>query len=386
MSKKKVALLKSRLGVNGGVEKYTYHLAEAFARRGCEVSVLTTGLKKPPLNSPCEWVNVGEPQKLSVRSLTQFDQQCQNWLKNHPCHIVFGMDRNRSQTHYRAGNGVHAAWLQHRSSSETLLKRLSFRINPLHQKTLQFEKEAYENPSLQRLFTNSHLVRHEILEHYNTDPSKIQVVHNGVEWKLWQDPFEKSLPLREDLCRQLQLDPTSFIWVFVGSGYKRKGLEKALEALHALPHSSWQLAVVGKESHLPKYQERIHQLGLEKRVKIFGSQPNALPFYQVGNGLILPSLYDPFANVTVEALTMGLRVITSTTNGGAEVLTKDSGRALHPLAPVEQWSEAMAWAMEQPQDFYHQEFIRQSVSHLDFPNQLDQIIAHTLSLEPTHAC
>ena len=52
-----------------------------------------------------------------------------------------------------------------------------------------------------------------------------------------------------------------------------------------------------------------------------GVQKQTLPFYQAADALLLPTLYDPFPNVILEAMSCGLPVITSTTCGGAEFIT-----------------------------------------------------------------
>jgi UDP-glucose:(heptosyl)LPS alpha-1,3-glucosyltransferase len=53
-----------------------------------------------------------------------------------------------------------------------------------------------------------------------------------------------------------------------------------------------------------------------------GVQKHTLPFYQIADALLLPTLYDPFANVILEAMSCGLPVITSATCGGAEFITR----------------------------------------------------------------
>jgi UDP-glucose:(heptosyl)LPS alpha-1,3-glucosyltransferase len=52
-------------------------------------------------------------------------------------------------------------------------------------------------------------------------------------------------------------------------------------------------------------------------------QSETLPFYQMADGL-LPTLYDPFPNVILEAMACGLPVITTTGCGGAEFIVQGS--------------------------------------------------------------
>jgi UDP-glucose:(heptosyl)LPS alpha-1,3-glucosyltransferase len=53
-------------------------------------------------------------------------------------------------------------------------------------------------------------------------------------------------------------------------------------------------------------------------------QSETLPFYQMADGLLLPTLYDPFPNVILEAMACGLPVITTTGCGGAEFIVQGS--------------------------------------------------------------
>ena len=62
------------------------------------------------------------------------------------------------------------------------------------------------------------------------------------------------------------------------------------------------------------------KLNIQRRVTFFGPQKEIRPFYQFADALVIPSFYDPFANVTVEALAMGLFVVSSKSNGGHEIL------------------------------------------------------------------
>ena len=185
----KVTLLKSRISHRGGLEKATTHLARAFCQAGCQVTVLTTG---PFSIEGVDVIEVGKSSKFSLYHLVHFDRMCQKWLQNHPQDVVFGMERNIAQTHYRAGNGCHAAYLKRRKLTDSWAKQLSFSLNPLHRTLLRYERRGFEHPGLKILFTNSEMVKREILDHYQVPESKIQVVHNGVEWQEWEKTFQDS--------------------------------------------------------------------------------------------------------------------------------------------------------------------------------------------------
>jgi len=363
---KKVALLKSRLGFRGGLEKYSLRLRDAFAKAGCEVTLLTTS----PIDIPSvRCIPVASTHKISLLHHLAFDAGCKKWLHKHPQDVIFGLERTTYQTHYRAGSGVHAIYLKRRALIDSFWKKSLSAINPLHLTLLHLEKKAFESPPLKRLFTNSEMVKEEILSTYNTSPEKISVIHNGVEWQEWEKPFRASLQKPRE---------GPFHFLFIGNGYLRKGLGLILEAFSLIKSLDFHLSVVGKDKQIPHFQKLIEKLSLTKKVTLYGPQKEVLPFYQKADALVIPSLYDPFANVTVEALAMGLFVVSSAYNGGKEVLTPETGVIIEDLLSPESVASALKKTLDHPKTVQSAERIRNSIQQLDFSRQLDRMVQQTL--------
>ncbi len=327
----------------GGLEKYSDRIAQEFERRGFVVVY-------PQIGTICKWPG--------FLRLEQFDRQVSSWLKKNPVDIVFGMERTRSQTHIRAGNGVHAAYLKSRRASDGLFKYLSCKINPLHLKILELEKEAFESKELKKIFVNSEMVKRDLLDNYSVDPSKIHVIHNGVEWKEYEKPFQAWE--KKDQGR-LEL-------LFIGNGYRRKGL---IPLLHALVHCKGiHLTVIGKDKKIATFKKYAEKLGLE--VNFLGPQKDLTPYYLMADALTIPSFYDPFANVTLEALSFGLFVITSKSNGAHEILNKENGVVIEDLNSLEEMIAALGKAFIKTKESSKK--IRASVAQFDFSNQLNKLI------------
>jgi len=368
----RVALLKMHSASKGGLEKYASRIASAFAKRGDEVFLLTTQEPETPqfgvepVSFPvCRWPG--------FLRLEQFDRCVRRWLKKNPMEIVFGLERNREQTHLRAGGGVHAAYLCSRIESEGLFKYALCQINPQHRKLLELEKTAIHHPGLKKVFVNSRMVRDEWLQYYGVDPKKIEVIHNGVEWKELEERYRVWPQQRDSFLAAHGLDKETFHLLFIGNGYRRKGLWPLLLALAKWRFKDFHLSVIGKEKQSGRYQEMAKRLGLERRVRFFGPQKEIIPFYQMADVLAVPSFYDPFANVTIEALSFGLFVISSKTNGGSEILTEKTGCILERIEPDAILS-ALERALTSRKTAQIAEAIRASVSHLDFPVQLEKMI------------
>ena len=335
---KRIVLVKAEAKHPGGLEKTAEQIGRAFQARGHEITWL-----KPSIPT---WLP-------SFVRLEQFDRFVQSWVKNHPADIVFGFDRIRKQTHLRAGNGVHAAYLETRG----FWKQAVCKINPLHRKILSIEKEAFESPGLQKLFVNSHLVKHQILQRFSVDANKIHVIHNGVAWAEKQRDFDTWPKVKKTDHYQL---------LFVGHGFQRKGLDLLLAALKIFCPKNVHLSVIGHDKHIERYRAQ------NPSVTFYGPQNNIEPFYQLADALVIPSLYDPFANVTVEALAMGLHVITSKQNGGHEVLTPETGFITE--LSVDGLVHALQDAFSRPKTLESALRARNSVRHLELANQMHQLV------------
>ena len=122
-----------------------------------------------------------------------------------------------------------------------------------------------------------------------------------------------------------------------------------------------------------RHQTKACKLGLQNQVNFFGPQTDTRPFYQYADALAIPSFYDPFANVTLEALSFGLKVLSSKTNGGHEVIHEQNGIVLEELA-----KECLSHALERlflsRKTLENAAKVRASVAHLDFSAQLKKLI------------
>lgn len=371
----RVFLLKSNIQKQGGLEKYTKRIASAFSAKACDVTILTTGdIPKNWDSNRFTFQQFAHTTSLSYKKIKAFDTFCNDKIAAKKPDIVFGLDRNSFQTHLRAGNGVHAAYLLRRKEMDPFLKRLTYPFNPLHQLLLKLEKTAFEHPKLEKLFTNSHMVRDEILRFYATDPKKIEVVHNGVEWNEMAPHFNAWKSSKSPFCKELNLDPSSYHFLFIGHEYKRKGLAPLLRGLSLIKDRNIHLSVVGKERNIATFQKMCANLGIADKVSFFGQRFDTHKFLTIADSLVVPSFYDPFANVTVEALAMGVFVISSKSNGGSEVLTEQNGNLIEFLLSPDAMKASLLRAMQTPKTAESATTIRNSVKHLDFSNQLPKLL------------
>ena len=360
---KKIAILKSRIAYLGGLEKYAQEIAKAFLKNGCQVTILTTG--KPIHIDQIEVISLCPHQKNVCKLIPNFEKKIDHFLSKNPQDIVFGLDRTKYQTHYRAGNGVHNSFLEHKKNS--FFKKLYHALSQKHRFINKVEKNLFESSKLKLIVVNSKKIKDELTSTFSLDPSKIEVVHNGFDEKKYT--FSKNNDLKK----------TTLQLLFVGHNYKRKGLELTLRTLAEFPNKDFQLIVIGKDKNISYYKSLSKKLSLDHKVLFLGSQNDLSPFYQRADIFILPTSYDPFSNVVVEALSMGNYVITSSSNGASEIINSTSGEIISNLNSIDELKASFEKAFKKDFSSELKSQIRKSVKHLSLDNQLLKLTK--LSLE-----
>lgn len=393
-------ILKNKLSTDGGLEKQMFLICRFLKQQ--KITVLTTKAKNKKLkdlsskklpNLP-ENIHLHFFKKLPLPNFLQliyYNYQVKKYLKQHPQTCILGLDKSTHQTHLRMGLGLHSFFLRQRKSYESFFKKITLFLDPRHWTILWFEKKALLNPNLKKLIVNSRMVFNQIISVYpSINPKKIAVVLNGVEWQKLQKPFDKSFSKKQTLLKQLGLPENTYHFLFVGSGFKRKGIDLLLKALFLLKketqdrnrnkdkHSGkqentlWHLSIVGKDKKHKVYLKLTKKLGLENNVTFFGSKTNTTAFYSIADTFVLPSYYDPFANTTLEALAMGLFTITSPFNGGHEVINKSNGLVLKQMEEKELAGHLKA-ALLRPKTLSSATPIRESIKHLEMDKQLEKL-------------
>jgi glycosyltransferase involved in cell wall biosynthesis len=152
----------------------------------------------------------------------------------------------------------------------------------------------------QHIFASSDAVKAEAVRFHGTAPEKITVVGNGVNTTLFQPA-----PRDEALAARLGLAPGDKVIVFVGNVTPRKNLINLVEALALLP-ADFKLVAVGSgdEKYRAEVEALAARLGVADRLRFGGyvDYPDLPPWYHLADVFALPSLYEGFPKVILEAL------------------------------------------------------------------------------------
>ena len=168
------------------------------------------------------------------------------------------------------------------------------------------------------------------LEHYFGLNEQVCVIRHGVDSAVFRSAQgDTRLEAARDLLRREQgVSPEETVILFVGA-YERKGLATAIDAVARLDselRSRVQLWAVGGGA-AEGFRARAQKIGVSDRVKFFPPQKQISAWYQAADLFVLPTLYEPFGLVALEALATGLPSIISAQAGASE-LTRHGESAL----------------------------------------------------------
>lgn len=314
MKKTRLALVRQKYRPDGGAERFVSKALEALDAHDLELNVITREWQGPV--QPDWHIHICNPRKWGRISREQgFAKAARKLWQEQQFDLVQSHERIAGCDIYRAGDGVHSCWLEQRRRilpgwKGNLLLRDSY-----HRYVMNAEREMYNSSELKGVICNAQMVKQEIIDTFNVPASNITVIYNAVDNQRFLPPTAAQFL---ELRKMWQLPPQASCLIFVGSGFERKGLAAAIQAIAP---TNRHLLVVGKDKDQKRYQSLAKTLGCEDRIHFFGMQRETLQFYQMADGLLLPTLYDPFPNVILEAMACGLPVITSTRCGGAEFIT-----------------------------------------------------------------
>ena len=316
----KVAIVRQRYNPYGGAERFIERALPALERAGTELTLIArraegwgarSFLEVDPFHVGNTW------RDASFARAARAAWQAGNFDMVQSHERIAGCDI------YRAGDGVHAEWLEIRRAAAGPLARAGIALNPYHRYVCGAERRLFGHPRLRAVVCNSEMVRGEIQRRFAVAPGKLHVIYNGVDLEHFH-PRERAA-LRAAARAELGAGEGETLFLFVGSGFWRKGLDAAIGALAACANPAFRLLVAGRDRDAGRFAALAQAAGLAGRVRLLGGRADVRSLYAAADCFILPTRYDPFPNTALEALAMGLPSIIGRRSGAAEILRPGEG-------------------------------------------------------------
>ena len=315
----KLALIRQRYNPYGGAERFVARAIEALKGQGVAVTVFArdweTREDEPAVSElvRCDPFYLGRLWRDA-----SFARAACRALAQRRFDLVQSHERIACCDIYRAGDGVHAQWLDNRRRALGAWGRLGARVNPYHAYVLAAERRLYASARLRAVICNSRMVAGEIRRRFAVPEGRLHVIYSGVDLEAFHPRLRDQH--RRVMRARLGIAESDMLYLLVGSGFERKGVPQLLEALARLRGA--RLAIVGADRRTDALRRRADALGMGRRVVFAGPQREVLSWYGAADCFVLPTLYDPFPNAALEAMASGLPVITSPSCGAAELIVE----------------------------------------------------------------
>jgi len=313
--------------VEGGLARHVCKLAENLVAQGTEVHVLTRGDESMEEETVQEGVfvhRVREPAR--PRDLAEFVTWIEHmnadmlaagvelgdrydfdlvhghdWLVAVACdHLANRFHRPLVMTIHATEYGRHQGWVEEHPQSW---------INGV---------ERWITGRADRVITCSHYMRGHVADIFELDESRVTVIPNGID-PLDLQPVDDLEQLRAEFAA-----PDEQLVLLVGRLVYEKGFQLALEALPPIIErvGNVRFLVAGSGTHEEELKEQAEQLGLMEHGTFMGWIGDDVlhSLYRIADLCVVPSLYEPFGLVALEAMASGCPCIVADTGGLREVV------------------------------------------------------------------
>jgi UDP-glucose:(heptosyl)LPS alpha-1,3-glucosyltransferase len=310
----RIAVVVPKYGTVGGGERFVYELTERLARSGrYEIHVFAN-----------RWVPGPGPvvfHRVPGVPFPRFPRQAVfAWLAGRNVgkggfDLVHAHDRVFRADVFTMHSIPHETWVRDiRKRHPTLFDRV----------TAWVERRLMEGGGCAWHLPVSSIAAEAYRERYRVDPSRLRVMHPGVDLARFSSPDRDAC--RREVRARCGIGPSEVVILFVGMNFEVKGLDAILRAVaraKALrPDAALRLLVVGRGNER-KYRSLASSLGIADSVTFAGPHAEGIEaFYLASDLFMMLSAFDTFGMVVLEAMASRLPVIVSA-NVGAKDLVEE---------------------------------------------------------------
>lgn len=325
----KIALICKKYSLDrGGLERYTVLLSRQLVRAGHEVHIFANMWQEEP------GIHIHRVPMLHISSPIKnlsFAFFSTKLLSMNDFSVIHSMERIFSQDIFRVSDGINPIQLLQRYPNPAV--RCFKAMGPRRLALRYLEHKIFEDRGCKIIMTNSKLVKKQIIQYYKVDEKRIKVIYNGVNTSIFYPGVKEKYGTM--VRNKYAIREDELVILFISNDFRLKGLKAILNALLLLNNKQIRLLVVGNDRSNP-YKRWAKKSFLDKQVLFLGPKNDIEKYYAASDIFCLPTLYDAFANVCLEAMACGLPVITTDMNGSSELISDgENGFVIKTRQPEE---------------------------------------------------
>ena len=313
----RIALLTRRFdSAGGGTERDLIVTAECLRAAGHQITIFADEIR----GAGGDWKvhRVGGARMGRALSLIRFAYAGVPAARRAGSDLIVSFARCVGADVMRSGGGAHVSYLRAARKWRGILGASAMRWSPYHQVQMLTERQGFRHPRLKCAIAVSNFVRDDLIREFELSPKKTVTIYNGVDLEKFR-PAAIDQSERDSIRQKFAIPTSARVVIFVGNGFARKGLGFLIEAWPLVAGGAF-LLVVGADHARAKFERKARELNVGARVVFAGPQPQVESMFRAADAFALPSLFEPFGNVAMEAMASGLPVMTSAFSGVAELI------------------------------------------------------------------
>jgi UDP-glucose:(heptosyl)LPS alpha-1,3-glucosyltransferase len=326
----------------GGLQRDFYRIAQVCTGRGHRVDVYT----KEWRGAVPDNFNV---QVLPVRGFRNharnrdFIRRVTRELHAQEYDVVTGFNRMPGIDIYYAADPCYVAKVRE-------IHGPLYRLTARYRYNAAMERALFSPGSDTRILLLSEREMETFMHLYGTPRERFRLLPPGIARDRQAPPDAQRI--RESFRKEFGLGERDRLLLMVGSGFRTKGLDRALRALASLPGElggRTRLMVVGDDKERA-FRRQARQLGIEDRVRFMRGQPDVTRFMLGADLLIHPAYSELAGMVLLEAMIAGLPVLATDVCGYAfHIERAQAGRVLDSPFEQAELNRLLAWMLEAPE-------------------------------------
>lgn len=335
--KKKISIVTPSLN-GGGAEKIAVNLANHFAELGYSVDLVVFKLIGPYqslVSGSVQIINLDVSRTRYVLFKTR------SYLKKNQNAMVLSVIRDANIFVGLASFGLKMKSLIYREANTLDAISTQSRLKRFLYKALM--KTSYYRANA--VIANSDDTKFDLIKNKIVNSKKVKVIRNPVLTSSFE--LLKFEAVNEEWFTQNGIK----IVLSVGRLHPQKNFSFLISAFKDVYKNceDARLIIVGEGSEKDKLLDQIKDEGLSKVVKLVKFQNNVYPYYQNSDVFALSSEWEGFGNVLVEALSVGLPVVSTNCPGGPKMILENIQYGqLVPLGDKEAYVNALLKSLESP--------------------------------------
>ena len=322
MTKLKIVFSLFKYFPFGGLQRDFLRIAKECQRRGHEVHVYTT-LWDGPIDQSLN-INILRAKGLTNHARARsFSDQFRQILAGSQYDLVVGFNKMPHLDLYYAADVCYQARI--RASRSWL-----YRLTPRYHTWLELEQSIFQPDSKTEIMLISPLQQEAYQACYATQTERFHLLPPGITPDRLVE--HGSTAIRACMRAQLGVKDDERMLLMVGSGYKTKGLDRAIRSLAALSpalKARSRLFVAGQGDATP-FIKLARRLGVEQQLVILGARSDVPQLLLAADLLLHPSYHENTGTAILEALAAGLPVLTTAVCGYAHYVTDASAGVVLP--------------------------------------------------------